>query len=64
MLVGKFPFRATNEPELYRIIANGKYKYRDENISDQAKRFISKMLTVKAEERATAEQLLQDVWMN
>ena len=25
MVVGKLPFRATNEPELYRLIQQGKY---------------------------------------
>jgi len=29
MLVGNFPFRASNEPELYRLILNGKYRYRE-----------------------------------
>lgn len=47
MMVGSLPFRASNEPELNRLISIGKYRYRDENsISAGAKKIIAKMLKV------------------
>lgn len=65
MLIGTFPFRAANEQELYRLIINAKYRYREEGaISESAKRFISRMLQPKPEERATASELLKDSWLN
>lgn len=65
MLVGFFPFRASNEAELNRLIMNGKYRYRDEGaVSGPAKKFIARMLQVKPEQRPSASELLNDSWLN
>ena len=55
MLVGMFPFRASNEAELSRLIMNGKYRYRDEGaVSASAKKFIARILQVKPDLRPEA----------
>jgi serine/threonine protein kinase len=47
------------------LIINAKYRYREEGaISESAKRFISRMLQPKPEERAAAAELLKDSWLN
>lgn len=43
MLVGKFPFRATSEKELYRIIQQGKFEV-GEGLSVEAKDMLSRLL--------------------
>ena len=62
LVVGKLPFRATNEPELFRIIQQGKYPA-NENISKNLKQILDKMLKTNPEERITATQLLEESWL-
>ena len=43
MLYGKFPFRAADERELFRLIQQGKYKV-DYDLSPQVRNLMEKML--------------------
>ena len=62
MLFGKFPFRATSEKELYRVIQLGKFQM-DGSISMQAKEVLNRLLKTKTQERGTASQLLNSSWL-
>jgi serine/threonine-protein kinase HSL1 (negative regulator of Swe1 kinase) len=53
MLNGKFPFRAGNEKELYRLIQQGKYSI-NEGLSHDAKLLIGSMLKVDENARITS----------
>ena len=62
MLFGKFPFRATSEKELYRLIQQGKFEMND-SISPDAKEIIRMLLKCSSKERATAAQVLESRWL-
>lgn len=49
MMAGKLPFRATNEPELYRLIQQGKYPQNDYISSRPLKAVLEKMLDINPE---------------
>jgi len=55
MMVGSLPFRASNEPELHRLISTGKYRYREDTISAGAKKMISQMLQISPDSRPSAK---------
>jgi 5'-AMP-activated protein kinase catalytic alpha subunit len=64
MLVGVLPFRAPNEQELFRLIASGKLRYRDETAaSPPAKKLIARMVALSPEQRPPLEELLLDPWV-
>lgn len=52
MITGKFPFRSSNEKQLYRLIQQGKYK--NENFSPEIKQLLDSMLKVDEKTRITA----------
>lgn len=54
MLCGAFPFRGTNDKDLYRKIARGSFEFPD-HVSVEAQNFINKMLVVTPAMRATAQ---------
>lgn len=62
MLFGKFPFKATTEKELYRLIQQGKFDMGD-GISNEAKDTIRKLLKCNTRERSTASQILGGKWL-
>ncbi|KAF0688083.1 Aste57867_20244 [Aphanomyces stellatus] len=66
LLCGYPPFHDENQKRLFTAIKLGQYKFESpywDEVSVDAKDFISKMLIVKPDERHTADQLLQHVWL-
>ncbi|CAB9528315.1 MAP kinase-activated protein kinase 2 (Fragment) [Seminavis robusta] len=66
MLGGYPPFRDPNRDKLFRKIRKGSYVYDErkwKHISQDAKDFIKRLLNTKPKERYTAEQALEDPWM-
>ncbi|OQR83323.1 calcium/calmodulin-dependent protein kinase [Achlya hypogyna] len=66
LLCGYPPFHDDNHNALFRKIKRGAFVFDSpywDAISDDAKDIISKMLTVKPTERATAVQLLEHPWI-
>jgi MAP/microtubule affinity-regulating kinase len=62
MLYGNFPFRAENVEELEALIVSGQYQLPDE-ISNDAKRLITKILNQDPEARPSIQEILADPWM-
>lgn len=62
MLCGKFPFKAGNEKELYRLIQQGKYKV-GATMSSEAKSLLEGMLRKEENARWTAQDILQSEWV-
>eukprot|EP01092_Planopodium_desertum_P007503 TRINITY_DN3080_c0_g3_i6.p1 TRINITY_DN3080_c0_g3~~TRINITY_DN3080_c0_g3_i6.p1 ORF type:complete len:333 (+),score=40.68 TRINITY_DN3080_c0_g3_i6:117-1001(+) len=66
LLCGFPPFYGESVPELFEQILAAKFDYPDEyweNVSDDAKDFINKLLVVDPEERMTAEVALKHKWL-
>ncbi|KAF1317761.1 Camk/camk1 protein kinase, partial [Globisporangium splendens] len=66
LLAGYPPFHDDSQPVLFRKIRKGKYQYDSpywDNVSDDAKDFISRMLVVDPKNRATAQDLLEHRWI-
>jgi len=66
LLCGFPPFYGETQKELFENIMGGKYDFPEPewaSVSDEGKQFIKKMLVVNPEDRYTAEQALNDVWM-
>jgi len=66
MLSGKPPFGGKSNKEIIDNVLRGSYSFSTpvwENISDQAKDFISKLLTRQADERLTAEEAYNHPWL-
>nr|ACH68463.1 calcium/calmodulin dependent protein kinase 2 [Phytophthora sojae] len=66
LLAGYPPFHDDSQPLLFKKIRKGKYYYDSpywDNVSTDAKEFISKMLVVDPKNRATAGELLQHKWI-
>ncbi|CAI5740362.1 unnamed protein product [Peronospora destructor] len=66
LLAGYPPFHDDSQPVLFKKIRKGKYYYDSpywDNVSTDAKEFISKMLVVNPNDRATAEDLMQHKWI-
>lgn len=57
MMNGKFPFKASNDNELFRKISKGTFTF-GENISAGAQNLINGILKTKASERFSTEQVL------
>jgi len=60
MLSGTFPFENEDEEKLYSIIRKGKYQFSSplwDNISTEAKDFISKLLTQRNNRLNAADSL-------
>lgn len=62
ILCGHFPFKGASDKELYKKISKGIFMPPD-HMSKEAKNFLSKMLVVEPERRATVAQLLDDPWL-
>lgn len=62
MLTGALPYNCGNVAELHRAILNGSYE-EPAGVSDACRQCLHRLLTVDAEQRVTAEQLLEDPWL-
>jgi len=62
MLTGAFPFRATNDQELFKRIARGYYEI-PSYVSPEAQSLIRRMLRMNPFERPSCEEMLQDSWV-
>ncbi|XP_064786069.1 serine/threonine-protein kinase H1 homolog [Oncorhynchus masou masou] len=66
LLSGTMPFEDDNRMRLYRQILKGKYSFSGEpwpSVSNLAKDFIDRVLTVDSSERLTAGQALKHPWI-
>ena len=63
LLSGYYPFKASNNSELYSRISKGFYNMPDE-LSDDAKNLISHLLVVDTQKRWRAEQVLAHNFLN
>lgn len=66
LLCGVPPFQEPNQPELFDKIMNAEYDFPSpiwDDVSEEAKNFVRRILVVSAKERATATELLCDPWL-
>ncbi|KAM4705828.1 serine/threonine-protein kinase H2 [Rhinophrynus dorsalis] len=66
LLSGSMPFEDENRTRLYRLILKGKYSYMGDpwpNVSNLAKDFIDRLLTVDASDRLSACDALKHPWI-
>ena len=66
LLSGMPPFNGQSDQEIMKKVRAGSFSFDDKvwnNISDNCKDFISKLLTYKPEERPTASEALQHPWI-
>lgn len=71
LVVGKMPFYAQNDLDLFRRIQTLKYQMptclggdeEDRTISPGAQRLIRRILVKDASKRATADEILEDPWL-
>jgi len=63
LLCGAFPFRATNEKDLYSKIIKGVYSF-PEHVSSSACDLIRRILGLDPSTRPSADSILRDVWFN
>jgi calcium/calmodulin-dependent protein kinase I len=66
LLCGFPPFYADNDAQLFEKIKKGQYEFLKpywDPISDEAKNFVRRMLTTDPSKRASAEDLMKDVWL-
>jgi len=67
-VVGKLPFFAEYEGDLYRKIQNAKYKFPEDEDAESAvpqgaKNLIKRIFNKDASKRITAAQILEDPWL-
>ncbi|CDW78816.1 UNKNOWN [Stylonychia lemnae] len=62
MLYGTVPFKANNMQDLHKLILKAKYNLKDE-ISEEAKDLLRKMLELDVSQRLTIKQVLSHPWM-
>ena len=66
MLSGEVPFKAKTKEELIVQITKGQYNFDSpawKDVSEEAKRFIQKLLTVDPKTRYCAKKALKDPWI-
>ncbi|XP_060794857.1 serine/threonine-protein kinase H1 homolog [Neoarius graeffei] len=66
ILSGSMPFEQRSRPRLFTAILRGSYSFHGQpwsSISNQAKDFIVRLLSVNPEQRMTAEQALKHPWL-
>jgi tribbles-like protein len=63
MLVGRYPFHDTEPAALFKKIRRGQYKIPD-SVSSKAKCLIRSLLRMEAQERLTAEEILEHPWFS
>ncbi len=62
MLTGTFPFKGTNESDLYHKIQKGNFVI-PEYVSKDAKRVIHQLLELNQTRRIRASELIKDPWV-
>lgn len=62
MLCGCFPFKGSNDRELYKKIMKGIFTI-PEHVPSGARNLINRILNVDACKRPTAQQIMQDPWI-
>ena len=62
---GKLPFSERNEKKLLKLIRNSDFEFDDEweNISENCKDFIKKLLVKNPKDRMTANEALKHPWI-
>jgi len=63
MLSGRFPFRGSNESELYKSIAKGVY-ITPKGVSEGATKLLASLLDLNPDKRPTCEEILKDPFMD
>ncbi|KAF0686227.1 Aste57867_21932 [Aphanomyces stellatus] len=66
LLSGLTPFHSSNQTVMLRRIANADFQFLApywDDVSDEAKEFVARMLVVDPKKRATASELLADPWI-
>lgn len=67
LLDGRAPFMGRNDRQTYKLIRTGNYSFpedRWQNISEQAKHFVSRLLEVDPKLRPSAEEALEYPWLS
>jgi len=62
LLTGYFPFRDSNEKDLFRKISRGQYEI-PTHVSEDARCLIKKMLRINPIERPSCEEILNHKWL-
>lgn len=62
LLCGKFPFKGSNDKELYNAIRFNELVFPD-HVSQSARAFISQLFHKEPDKRMTARQILKDPFM-
>lgn len=63
MLLGCFPFYHSDSDVLFNNIVFGQFSFRNDDISDEAKDLISRILVPDVAQRYTLDQIAQHPWM-
>lgn len=63
MLNGCFPFKGTNDKDLYKKIVKGSFTIPD-HVSTGARNLLSRMLSGDADMRPVAKQIFNDEWLS
>ena len=68
-LSDRLPFYTSNKEALFRMIVDGNYSFESEKtkvwdvVSDEAKDFVGRLLTIDPKDRPSAEKALQHSWL-
>ena len=62
LMNGCFPFRGHSDKELYKRIQRGAFTMHNPRASSLLVEFLGKMINPRAEERLSADELLQHPW--
>ena len=63
VLCGTFPYRGSTDKELYTKICRGKF-YVPDHMSKQSYQFLCRLMTLDADKRPTALEVLKDPWFD
>lgn len=66
LLCGYPPFHDDNDATLFKMIKKGEFEFESpywDHVTDNARKFIERMLVLDPSERATAQELLADAWI-
>ncbi|XP_076053436.1 serine/threonine-protein kinase H1-like [Oratosquilla oratoria] len=63
LLRGDFPFYHPDRNQLYRKIHRGKYTLLEDEVSEEARDFVHRLLTAQPDLRPTAAEALQHTWI-
>jgi serine/threonine protein kinase len=66
MIANVPPFPGKNDKEIEERVARGKYSLtygKLSKLSPQGKKFLTRLMEVKVDKRATAQQALDDPWL-